>query len=85
MVALPESAASEAGPAQGGVCLHCASPTPAGSAFCCAGCENVHALLRDEGLARYYDLRGGAGVLFDTTRFVRALEAGLLQLAGRAG
>lgn len=29
-------------------------------------------------------LRGGAGVLFDTPRFVRALEAGLLQLAARA-
>jgi predicted O-linked N-acetylglucosamine transferase (SPINDLY family) len=30
-------------------------------------------------------LRGGEGVLFDTPRFVRALEAGLLQLAGRDG
>ncbi|MBX3463551.1 MAG: HAD family hydrolase [Planctomycetes bacterium] len=28
------------------------------SAFCCAGCEAVHGLLRDEGLLRFYDLGG---------------------------
>lgn len=31
-----------------------------GGAFCCSGCEAVHALLAAEGLERYYDLRGDA-------------------------
>ena len=44
-------------------CLHCGSAVPEGSrlgAFCCAGCQTVYGLLREEGLTRYYDLAGGA-------------------------
>jgi Cu2+-exporting ATPase len=39
-------------------CEHCRSPLPAQaqSAYCCAGCEAVAALLRDQGLTRYYAL-----------------------------
>lgn len=89
MVALSDSAASEAGPAQGGGCAHCASPTPAGSRFCCAGCENVHALLRDEGLARYYDLRGGAGVPIPTEKTAlvddKWIDLAELELAAKPG
>jgi Cu2+-exporting ATPase len=42
------------------LCLHCRSPIGAGPSgdFCCAGCQAVHSLLREEGLTRYYDLRG---------------------------
>lgn len=42
-------------------CTHCALPIPAerrSSEFCCAGCEAVHALLRDHGLTRFYVLGG---------------------------
>ncbi|NNE07772.1 MAG: hypothetical protein HKN20_04335, partial [Gemmatimonadetes bacterium] len=45
-------------------CVHCDLPIPRarserGSRFCCAGCEVVHGLLREEGLTRYYDLKNG--------------------------
>jgi Cu2+-exporting ATPase len=47
-------------------CLHCDGALPedrvaAADAFCCDGCRLVHALLRDEGLERYYALRGKKG------------------------
>ncbi|MBZ0267477.1 heavy metal translocating P-type ATPase metal-binding domain-containing protein, partial [bacterium] len=43
-------------------CLHCGLPVPAprrkrGDRFCCGGCAHVYELIRDSGLARYYDLR----------------------------
>ena len=44
-------------------CTHCGLPVPAerrSSAFCCAGCEVVHGLLRQEGLLRFYELGGRA-------------------------
>lgn len=42
--------------------MHCGLPVFArGERFCCPGCESVYALLRDEGLERYYDLGGGQG------------------------
>lgn len=43
-------------------CLHCGSPVPVGAAsrdFCCAGCEAVYGLLREQGLTRYYQLTQG--------------------------
>lgn len=48
----------------GSVCAHCGNALGAGSvgAYCCAGCQLVHELLHEEGLERYYDLRGGAGL-----------------------
>lgn len=44
-------------------CLHCDTPlaSAAGSAFCCRGCEEVHGLLAQAGLARYYELGGRGG------------------------
>ncbi|MDB4960093.1 MAG: fixI [Myxococcales bacterium] len=45
-------------------CAHCGLPVPAGrsvstgDAFCCAGCEIVHAAIAEHGLERFYDLRG---------------------------
>lgn len=47
-------------------CLHCALPVPRDrhqreDDFCCDGCRLVYALIREEGLERYYDLRSGAG------------------------
>lgn len=41
-------------------CLHCRLPSN-GNAFCCRGCEAVHRLLGEAGLARYYELGGGEG------------------------
>jgi Cu2+-exporting ATPase len=42
-------------------CAHCggALEDPRLAPYCCEGCGAVAALLRDEGLARYYDLRDG--------------------------
>lgn len=43
-------------------CLHCGSPVPVGAAtrdFCCAGCEAVYGLLREQGLTRYYQFTQG--------------------------
>jgi hypothetical protein len=84
------SAVREAGPAKGGVCLHCASTVPpGGGSFCCAGCEHVYELLRDEGLARYYDLRGGAGVPIPTEKTTlvddKWIDLVELELAAKAG
>jgi Cu2+-exporting ATPase len=44
-------------------CTHCGSPVPASNddGFCCRGCAEVHRLVRDAGLSRYYDLGGGEG------------------------
>lgn len=47
-------------------CEHCDLPlAPGQERFCCAGCERVFALLHEEGLGRYYDLRRGPGVAVD--------------------
>ncbi|WP_164021334.1 heavy metal translocating P-type ATPase [Pyxidicoccus trucidator] len=43
-------------------CLHCGSSVPVGAVargFCCAGCEAVYGLLREQGLTRYYQLTQG--------------------------
>jgi Cu2+-exporting ATPase len=42
-------------------CLHCRQPLAPGEAgpYCCEGCRAVSLLLHEEGLERYYDLRGG--------------------------
>lgn len=58
---LPNAAAVRA--QEEGVCLHCSQPIGerAGD-FCCDGCAGVYRLLRDQGLGRYYDLRGDDGV-----------------------
>ena len=38
-------------------CTHCGLPAPRGSAFCCSGCEVVHAAISENGLERFYELR----------------------------
>jgi Cu2+-exporting ATPase len=48
-------------------------PVPAslrsrGERFCCTGCARVHALLKDAGLTRYYDLRPDRGAPVATLR-----------------
>ena len=62
MSTLAPQTASESAPRLS-ICLHCGLPLARGdrSKFCCRGCEAVYALLHDEGLARYYDLRRGVG------------------------
>ncbi len=40
-------------------CKHCGSNTRAD--FCCVGCETAYGLLRGEGLAQYYAIRGARG------------------------
>ncbi len=46
-------------------CEHCATPFSAASElekFCCRGCEFVHDLIHEEGLDRFYDLKGKTSV-----------------------
>ncbi|MBL8684566.1 MAG: heavy metal translocating P-type ATPase metal-binding domain-containing protein [Myxococcales bacterium] len=45
-------------------CAHCGGviDDPALAPYCCEGCGAVAALLRNEGLERYYDLRGGSAI-----------------------
>jgi len=49
-------------------CAHCGLPVPAGRvattepAFCCSGCEVVHAAIAEHGLDRFYELRRAADV-----------------------
>lgn len=40
-------------------CVHCGQASPA--RFCCEGCRVVYTLLAEQGLTRYYDLRGATG------------------------
>jgi len=44
-------------------CLHCGTPLDEGArdAYCCIGCRFVARILRDEGLEKYYALRGPKG------------------------
>ena len=46
------------------LCAHCGLALEAGGAsrFCCAGCEAVYGLLKEQHLDRYYDLRGDRGL-----------------------
>lgn len=54
-------------PVEETVCRHCSGPLPpshesgADDAFCCGGCRIVFQMLHDEGLERYYALRGPKG------------------------
>ena len=43
------------------LCLHCGTPVPPNAAdlrFCCAGCAFVYDMLHEQGLDKFYDLRG---------------------------
>ncbi|MCS6898966.1 MAG: HAD-IC family P-type ATPase [Myxococcales bacterium] len=45
-------------------CLHCQNPLPPGEdTFCCAGCRAARALIEEAHLEKYYELRGGPGVV----------------------
>jgi Cu2+-exporting ATPase len=44
------------------VCLHCGTPfrpTLQQREYCCSGCQFVHDLIKKNGLAQFYELRGG--------------------------
>lgn len=52
--------------AAGVACTHCGLPVPAGlvqpgsaTQFCCAGCETVYAVIRDNGFEKFYQMRSG--------------------------
>ena len=50
-------------------CRHCGTALGGGasSEFCCTGCELVHALIREQSLDRYYELRDGQGLPISTS------------------
>lgn len=71
-------------------CRHCGThlPADAGTEFCCTGCEVVHALIREQSLDRYYELRDGQGVPIATSakgRDRKWLEPIELERAKQAG
>lgn len=73
-----------------GACEHCGGPTARlQDTFCCEGCRHVHELLRGQGLARYYELRSGAGVpVLDQARGLRDeawIEVEVARLSGQQG
>jgi Cu2+-exporting ATPase len=57
-------------------CLHCDLPVPPGqrSAFCCAGCEVVHAAIAANGLEQFYALRETAAPAHTTDRGYAELD-----------
>jgi heavy metal translocating P-type ATPase len=61
------------------VCALCAEPCLEGEAFCCLGCQNVHAILIESGAIREgEDPR-------NTDLFKRSLELGLVSTGSRSG
>lgn len=55
-------------------CIHCGTsfkPSKPDEKYCCPGCEFVHALIQQNGLQRYYDLRTVAVAPVGTTVFAR--------------
>ncbi|MDX2086486.1 MAG: heavy metal translocating P-type ATPase metal-binding domain-containing protein [Kofleriaceae bacterium] len=57
-------------------CAHCSLPVPAGvaSAYCCTGCEVVHAAIGELGLERFYALRETAAPAQTTARGYSELD-----------
>ncbi|MBX3220591.1 MAG: HAD family hydrolase [Labilithrix sp.] len=57
------TATSRAAATSPSTCLHCGAALAASDVdgFCCIGCAEVHRLLRDAGLGRFYELGGGEG------------------------
>jgi Cu2+-exporting ATPase len=49
-------------------CLHCGLAAPAGTAFCCAGCEAVHGAIAAGGLDAFYALREAGAPAHPTGR-----------------
>jgi Cu2+-exporting ATPase len=70
MTAAPQRVIDEA------TCLHCSLPVPAGrrSAFCCAGCEVVHAAIAEHGLDQFYRLREQSAPAHTTGHDYRELD-----------
>ncbi len=54
-------------------CRHCGTVLPASATteFCCTGCELVFALIREQSLDRYYELRDGHGIPVSTNAKTR--------------
>lgn len=66
------------------VCIHCGTPVPPTAAdprFCCTGCAYVHALLQEEGLEKFYELRGEQTLVPVSTQALREQNFGWLEQA----
>jgi Cu2+-exporting ATPase len=72
------------------VCRHCGTTLALGGAseFCCTGCELVYALIREQSLERYYELRDGQGLPIATStkgrdrKWLEPIEEGRAQGRG---
>lgn len=65
-------------------CRHCGAPNPPGAEFCCAGCEYVHRLVREQGLDDYYKFKDAITVPVDPAVFETRDYAWLSDLQRRA-
>jgi Cu2+-exporting ATPase len=66
------------------VCIHCGTPVPSTAAdarFCCTGCAYVHVLLQQEGLEKFYELRGEQTLVPVSTQALRVHDFAWLEQA----
>ena len=70
-------------------CRHCGAPNPPEAEFCCAGCEYVHRLVREQGLDDYYKFKDTITVPVDPAVFesrdyewLRELQQGAERASG---
>jgi Cu2+-exporting ATPase len=66
------------------LCIHCGTPVPptAGDMrFCCTGCAYVHDLLQQEGMEKFYELRGDQTLVPVGTQALREQDFGWLAQA----
>tara|TARA_E500000178_G_scaffold51209_2_gene46776 strand:- start:2367 stop:3593 length:1227 start_codon:yes stop_codon:yes gene_type:complete len=58
-------------------CIHCGRPLRRGSSiegFCCAGCQQVHALIQGEGLGSFYTLQDQLGRPVEKGQFSKGAD-----------
>jgi len=64
-------------------CIHCGTsfkPSRPDEKYCCSGCEFVHALIQQNGLQKFYDLRNAAVAPVGTSVFARRTYEWLAEL-----
>lgn len=62
-------------------CQHCGTPVPSSRSdgFCCAGCQYVFNMLRQEGMGQFYDLKGSQNLPPVSPQAMRQQDYGWLE------
>jgi Cu2+-exporting ATPase len=63
------------------ICQHCGTPVPSSRSdgFCCAGCQYVYNMLRQEGMGQFYDLKGSQNLPPVSPQAMRQQDYGWLE------